>query len=134
MDGYSFKGVYDLTNAQLHHFNIFFEYNQLTSTYSNVTNVIMHGNYRGSFFSSTVAILQNAASISFGPGSNGTFSILDKNSNELWRSNRLPVCKYLPDYRYTTLSMESYAPFVGLYNEAGQLLWKFGQMTDCSFT
>ena len=109
LDGYSFKGVYDMTNAQLHHFNIFFEYNQLTSSSSNLSNVVMKGTYRGNLYSNTITGAGNAqlkgASIFFSPDSNGTFSILDSAQKEIWRSTKLPICKYLPDHKYTTFYM-----------------------------
>jgi hypothetical protein len=52
----------------------------------------------------------------------------------MWKSEKLTVCKELPNYTFLSFYMETYAPFVGLYNEAGQVLWRFGQVTDCSQT
>ena len=94
----------------------------------------MQGIYHGVNYVAPLALVQNGKAITFSPASNGTFSIVDGTGAELWRSTKLPICKYLSSFRYSTFYMESYAPFVGLYNEAGQLLWKFGKITDCSLT
>lgn len=59
-------------------------------------------------------------------------SIVDSTGKVLKKGEILPLCRKLRGYRYLTLIMEQYAPFVGLYNEGGQLLWKYGKMTDCS--
>jgi hypothetical protein len=132
--GYSFKGSYHLKNDN-HNFNIFFNYDESTATCTK-TSLRMIGKYRNQEYVEEVQGVPNTgAGVSFGARSNGTFTVVDEKGNEMnWRSKRLGVCKELKGYNFLTLYMETYAPFVGLYNEGGQLLWKFGRITDCSST
>lgn len=65
-------------------------------------------------------------------GGTEMLTIVDVNGQVKAKLKPLPLCRKLRGYRYLTLIMEEYAPFVGLYNEGGQLLWKYGKMTDCS--
>lgn len=134
--GYSFRGSYHLKNDN-HNFCVFFSYDESTASCLKTSSIRMSGLYRGANYSQDVDGLPgSSAGISFGARSNGTYTVVDDRGVQAgkWRSERLPVCRELRGYNFLTLYMETYAPFVGLYNEGGQLLWKFGRITDCSLT
>lgn len=129
--GYSFSGRYDLSNG-LQHFSILLDFDQFTSTSRNTSSVVMRGTYRDQSFSMELFRAAGASAMRF--GSSGSLSIVQQDGKGLWKSERLPVCRELVGYDFLSLYLETYAPSVGLYNEAGQLLWRFGKITDCSLT
>jgi hypothetical protein len=131
--GYSFQGRYDLSNSR-HHFSMFMDFDEFTSTSSNTSSIAMKGSYKDAQFRMELLSLGSTTSAAVKFNGNGTYSAVDENGKEVWRSQRLPVCRELTGYNFLSLYLETYAPYVGLYNEAGQLLWKFGQLTDCSLT
>lgn len=88
--GYSFQGRYDLSNGDSH-FSMLMNFDEFSSSSSNTTAVLMKGTYKQQRLLMELFSAAKATSVKF--TSDGALAVMGDGSAELWRSQKLPVCR-----------------------------------------